>query len=112
MCEILLEGLWTVHTLVAGDARPRCGHHNDPESVCVGLGVQGARGFCFAFWVYAQVVCVRRFFVSQTSPLFADSGTEEQGRGFESELLGWKVGGQMQDFEFRVDDGFGQDFRV
>jgi hypothetical protein len=98
VCGILLEGLWTVHTLVAGDFRPRCGHHKDPESVRAGLGVERARAFGLAFWVYAQGVCVRRVCVSQTSTLFANSGSEDQGRWFESELLGLKVGGQIQDF--------------
>ena len=45
-------------------------------------------------------------------PLFASSGSEDQGRGFEPELLDLKVGGQVQDFAFMVDARFGQEFRV
>jgi len=52
--EVLLKDLWTLQKLVAGDSRPRCGEHTDPESVRAGLGVQGARAFGLAFWVYAQ----------------------------------------------------------
>ena len=85
MYEVLLKDLWTLQKLVAGDSRPRCGEHTDPESVRAGLGVQGARAVELALWVYAQ----------GHDPLFASSGSENQGRGFESKLLGLKVGGQI-----------------
>ena len=53
-----------------------------------------------------------RVHVSQTSYLFANSGSEDQGRGVESELLGLKIGGQNQDFGFRMDESFGQESRA
>ena len=112
MYGILLDGLWSVLRLVAGDPRPRCGHQKDPAPARAGLGVQGARAFGLAFWVYAQGVCVRRVCASHASPLFASSGSEDQGRGFGSELLGLKVGGQIYDFESRIDEGIGQEFRI
>ena len=70
VCKIILEGLWTVHTLVAGDARPRCGHH--PESVCAEIGVGGAEGFSFAFGIEVQGAFARRVYVSRTSSIFAN----------------------------------------
>ena len=71
---------------------------------CAGLGFQGAREFGLAV-LGALSVClfVYRVHVSQTSSLFANIDSEDQGRGFESELLGLKVAGQVQDLETRVD---------
>ena len=62
-----------------------------PCTVAGGLPVQGARAFGSAFRVDAHVVCVRRVCGSQNSSLFVNTGFEDQGRGFLSEVLGSNV---------------------
>ena len=70
--------------------------------MCPGLGVQGARGFGCAV-PSLRSGCVFRVHISQTPSLFANSTLEDQGRGFESELLGVQVGGQVHCFWIEVD---------
>ena len=66
---IVLKGFWTVRELVAGDATPRFGHYNNPESVCADLGDQGAEG-------YAQAFSFRRVCSPQPSSPLANTGVE------------------------------------
>jgi CDGSH-type Zn-finger protein len=48
LCGIALQGVWTVHILVAGNAKPRCGHHRDPASLVLGWNFRVYGSFCWS----------------------------------------------------------------